>query len=154
MGNEDVPSKPSSACKAQDRLAQVRKHVAPDPNTSRRRRRKSVDDDLPADYSDIMGQIATLQKIAATPDPKSRGYVRQKQAGKLWVRERVDALLDKGSFKEVGSVSGTVKWKKIGEAREEPVECKISSGQEIYGSIIDKVLRKMYRRTTFKGLEC
>jgi hypothetical protein len=33
-------------------------------------------------------------------------------------------MLDPGSFKEVGSVSGTVKWKKIGEAREEPTECE------------------------------
>lgn len=126
MSDEDASSKPpaSSVSKAQERLEQVQQHVASPPNSSRRRTKKSMDDELPADYSDIMGQIATLRKIAARPDPNSRGYVRQKQAGKLWVRERVDALLDKGSFKEVGSVSGTVKWKKIGEAREEPVECK------------------------------
>jgi hypothetical protein len=131
MGDNDDGSaaqKPTnSASKAQERLAQVSQHVAPtSPNTSKRRRRKTKDDELPADYSDIMAQIATLRKIAATPDPNNRGYIRQKQAGKLWVRERVDALLDPGSFKEVGSVSGTVKWRKIGEAREEPIECKIS----------------------------
>jgi acetyl-CoA carboxylase carboxyltransferase component len=48
--------------------------------------------------------------------------VRQKQAGKLWVRERVEQLLDPGSFQEVGSVSGTVTWKQLGPVKEEPVD--------------------------------
>lgn len=134
MGDEDNSSKPFPAStRAQDRLAQVKEHVAP--NTARRRRRKSVDDELPADYSDIMGQIKTLQNIASTPDPKSRGYVRQKQAGKLWVRERVDALLDAGSLKEVGSVTGTVEWKKIGEAREEPIVYVPSNSVQGFGKL-------------------
>lgn len=42
--------------------------------------------------------------------------------GKLWVRERVEQLLDPGSFQEVGSVSGTVKWKQLGPSKEEPEE--------------------------------
>jgi hypothetical protein len=113
-----VPQASSDAAK--DRLAQVSNHIAP--NTPKRRRKKSAEAELPADYSDILGQIATLRKIAATPDPNNRGYVRQKQAGKLWVRERVEQLLDPGSFVEVGSVSGTVKWKQIGPVKEEPVE--------------------------------
>jgi acetyl-CoA carboxylase carboxyltransferase component len=36
------------------------------------------------------------------------------------VRERVEQLLDPGSFQEVGSVSGTVKWKQLGPVKEEP----------------------------------
>ena len=118
------------AVKAQARLEQVQSHVSgnnSEANTSKTRRRKkekSGEDELPADYSDILGQIATLKKIAATPDTSARGYIRQKQAGKLWVRERVDALLDPGSFKEVGSVSGEVSWKKVGYAREEPTACE------------------------------
>lgn len=115
-----------SPSQAEARLSQVASHISPpQANTKQRRRKKSVDDELPADYSDILGQIATLKKIAATPDTRSRGYVRQKQAGKLWVRERVDALLDQGSFREVGSVSGAVKWKKVGEASEEPTDCML-----------------------------
>jgi hypothetical protein len=98
------------------------------PNTGRRRRKsaskpKDPRDKLPPDYSDILGQISTLKKIAATPDPNNRGYLRQKQAGKLWVRERVERLLDEGTFREVGSVSGTVRWRKVAEAREEPTDC-------------------------------
>jgi acetyl-CoA carboxylase carboxyltransferase component len=38
------------------------------------------------------------------------------------VRERVDQLIDPGSFQEVGSVSGTVKWKQLGSIKEEPEE--------------------------------
>jgi hypothetical protein len=113
-----------STTKAQARLSQVTFHVAESANTKRRSKPKTGEDELPADYSDILGQVKTLQRIAATPNTSSRGYVRQKQAGKLWVRERVDALLDAGSFKEVGSVSGEVKWRKVGYAREEPTECE------------------------------
>lgn len=119
MGNEDSSSKNAAA----ERLAQVSDHLSQStPSTKKSRRRKSADSDLPADYSDILGQLDTLRKIAATPDPNNRGYVRQKQAGKLWVRERVEQLLDPGSFQEVGSVSGTVQWKKLGVLQEEPVE--------------------------------
>jgi hypothetical protein len=77
----DEQSQPKNAStsseNAKDRLAQVSSHI--EPNTSRRRRKKGADGDLPADYSDILGQIATLRKIAATPDANNRGYVRQKQ---------------------------------------------------------------------------
>lgn len=125
MADDDPPSSPPKDASvppstAQDRLAQVSSHITP--NTPKRRRRKGTASDLPADYSDILGQIAALRKIAATPDLNNRGYVRQKQAGKLWVRERVEQLLDEGSFQEVGSVSGTVSWRQIGPVKEEPID--------------------------------
>jgi acetyl-CoA carboxylase carboxyltransferase component len=56
------------------------------------------------------------------------------RAGKLWVRERVEQLLDPGSFQEVGSVSGTVKWKQLGPVKEEPEEYVPSNNvQGMYG---------------------
>jgi acetyl-CoA carboxylase carboxyltransferase component len=125
-GDGRSPAKDASTSSevTKDRLAQISSHITP--NTPRRRRKKGEDSDLPADYSDILGQIATLRRIAATPpdasSASSRGYVRQKAAGKLWVRERVEQLLDAGSFQEVGSVSGTVKWKQVGPKKEEPEE--------------------------------
>lgn len=121
-GDDDQPRNDTDTAKS--RLTQVNNHIIADSNISKRRRAraKGADADVPADYSDILGQIATLRKLAATPDPNNRGYVRQKQAGKLWVRERVEQLLDPGSFQEVGSVSGTVTWKKLGDVREEPVD--------------------------------
>lgn len=101
---------------ATERLNLVSSHISPEKNKA-----NSNASRLPADHSDVLGQIATLREIAATPDPNHRGYVRQKQAGKLWVRERIEQLLDQGSFQEIGSVSGTVTWKKTAPMRETPV---------------------------------
>ncbi|PSN75250.1 ClpP/crotonase [Corynespora cassiicola Philippines] len=124
---------PSSSAK--DRLAQVSSHMTSDPPKRRRRRGSNNDADLPADYSDVLGQIATLRTMAATPNKDNRGYVRQKQAGKLWVRERVEQLLDPGSFHEVGSVSGTVSWKQVGDVREEPVDYVPSNNVQGFGRL-------------------
>ncbi|KAK7949058.1 ClpP/crotonase [Apiospora aurea] len=110
----------STKQQASDRLKQVAGHlggkVPPEselppqaPQRKGRRRRASVSGP-PADYSDRLGQLESLRKLARTPDPERRGYRRQKEAGKLWVWERVDALLDKGSLQEVGSVTGEVRW--------------------------------------------
>lgn len=129
---------------ATDRVSQVAGHLAASPNTSKKRTSKSKSkskDELPADYSDILGQIEKLKKIASTPpdinDPEvnSRGYVRQLQAGKLWVRDRVLQLLDEGSFKEVGSVSGEVTWKKLGGTKEEPVKYVPSNNVQGFGTL-------------------
>lgn len=121
----------TSSTRAKARLNQVSSHITPPlypdaspdteppqntesetpstPNQPRRRRRKS-NNDPPADHSDVLSQISKLQDLARTPDPSHRGYARQKAAGKLWVRERVHALFDKDSVREIGSISGTVDW--------------------------------------------
>ncbi|KAF3760916.1 ClpP/crotonase [Cryphonectria parasitica EP155] len=101
------------ASKARSRLKQVGAHLHVDQGhhtQSKGRRRKR--NGPPEDWSDILGQVKTLQGMARTPPTSNPGYLRQKQAGKLWVRERVDALLDAESFLEVGSVAGTIAWKK------------------------------------------
>lgn len=106
---------------ATERLNQVSSHIAPNEKKPQKKKSaKSAASRLPADYSDVLSQIDALRGIAAKPDPNHRGYVRQKQAGKLWVRERIEQLLDTGSFREIGSVSGTVKWKQTGPMRETP----------------------------------
>lgn len=125
----------ANTTRAAERLAQVSQHVSPTPPNTPKRRRKAKKDELPADYSDILGQLDTLRNIASTPNLQNRGYVRQKQAGKLWVRERVEQLLDPGTFKEVGSVSGTVKWEKIGEGAERPVNFVPSNNVQGFGML-------------------
>ncbi|KAF2760401.1 propionyl-CoA carboxylase beta chain mitochondrial precursor [Pseudovirgaria hyperparasitica] len=127
----------SSTSQAKDRLDQVANHVSQSSSAKKvpRSRRKKSDSDLPADYSDILGQIKTLRDSAAKPDTSKRGYIRQKQAGKLHVRERVDQLLDEGSFYEVGSVSGTVKWKQITSLKEEPVDFVPSNNVQGFGAL-------------------
>lgn len=104
------------------RLTQISAHVSKSNPQKPTLQNGISDHSLPADHSDILSTLSTLRKIANTPDPTRRGYVRQKQAGKLWVRERIDQILDPGTFHEVGSVSGTVKWEPMeGYARERPV---------------------------------
>ncbi|KAF1356767.1 carboxyl transferase, partial [Delphinella strobiligena] len=58
-----------------------------------------------------------------------------KQAGKLWVRERVNKLVDEGSFREVGSVSGTVEWKHLGGTKEEPEDFTPSNNVQGFGKL-------------------
>jgi len=134
--NSSSSSGSSSSKAAAERVAQVSRHMTGSASSSqpagqdgnkqnkRRTRSKSKTEGpgLPADHSDILGQLDTLRKMAATPDPTRRGYARQKQSGKLWVRERVDQLLDQGSFVEIGSVSGDVEWEQTGPVSERPID--------------------------------
>ncbi|EXJ72961.1 propionyl-CoA carboxylase beta chain [Cladophialophora psammophila CBS 110553] len=111
----------SNSSAASNRLNQLTSQISPpqaepqQPNTKRARKPKSSKDpssDLPADYSDILTHLTTLRTIATTPDTSSRGYIRQKTSGKLWSRERIATLLDPQTWREVGSVTGTVTWEK------------------------------------------
>ena len=60
-------------------------------------------------WAPIMTDVQRLQAIAhqrlaaGSTDP---GVVRQRQRGKLTCRERIDLLLDPGSFREIGSLAG------------------------------------------------
>lgn len=138
MGNDDGDSSSAANGNPTKRLSQVVNHLTPSnpPNTGRKRRTSnSKANELPADYSDTLGQLDSLRAIASKPDLANKGYVRQKQAGKLWVRERVEQLLDKGSFREVGSVSGTVEWKKLSGIREEPVSFIPSNNVQGFGTL-------------------
>ncbi|OJT03451.1 Propionyl-CoA carboxylase beta chain, mitochondrial [Trametes pubescens] len=61
---------------------------------------------VPPSTQHAVAKLQQIQHVVRTPNPDNKGYARQKQNGKLWVRERLDALLDGGSFDEVGSVTG------------------------------------------------
>ncbi|CAI7646682.1 unnamed protein product [Penicillium glandicola] len=121
--DNENPSTRTGKDQATDRLHQVSSHISPLQNQPKKSKskRNSTENRLPADHSDVLDQLAILRAIAAKPDPTNRGYVRQKQAGKLWVRERIEQLLDPNSFQEIGSVSGTVTWQKTAPMREKPV---------------------------------
>ncbi|PPJ52667.1 hypothetical protein CBER1_10896 [Cercospora berteroae] len=100
----------SSSLNEKNSDSQDQKRGAATEKTSTRRRRKvkKEDDDLPADYSDILGHLTKLRTLANIPDLSRRGYVRPKQDGKLWVRERINLLFDKDSFQEIGEATGHV----------------------------------------------
>lgn len=57
----------------------------------------------------MMEDVATLREMGEArlgPASDEPGVVRQRDRGKLTCRERIDMLLDNGSFREVGSVAG------------------------------------------------
>jgi acetyl-CoA carboxylase carboxyltransferase component len=57
------------------------------------------------DWSDEIAEIRRRQALAAQMGGPER-VARQKARGKLTVRERIDALLDPGTFREWGSLAG------------------------------------------------
>jgi acetyl/propionyl-CoA carboxylase alpha subunit/acetyl-CoA carboxylase carboxyltransferase component len=69
-------------------------------------------------WEPTLNDIDTLRRLASqrlsieSTDP---GVVRQRNRGKLTCRERIDLLLDPGSFREVGSVAGFASYDADGE---------------------------------------
>jgi acetyl/propionyl-CoA carboxylase alpha subunit/acetyl-CoA carboxylase carboxyltransferase component len=60
-------------------------------------------------WAPTLEAVATLQGIAKArlaPGSTDPGVVRQRSRGKLTCRERIDLLLDPGSFREIGSIAG------------------------------------------------
>ncbi|TNF88259.1 MAG: ATP-grasp domain-containing protein, partial [Gammaproteobacteria bacterium] len=60
-------------------------------------------------WAPTLGEVSTLKGLAESrlaPGSNDPGVVRQRDRGKLTCRERVDLLLDEGSFREVGSIAG------------------------------------------------
>ena len=75
---------------------------------------RGADADTPRRYGNdtwapMLAEVQALQAIAHkrfAPDSNDPGVVRQRRRGKLTCRERIDLLLDPGSFREVGSLAG------------------------------------------------
>ena len=60
-------------------------------------------------WAQMLEDVATMQALAhkrLAPGSTERGVVRQRSRGKLTCRERIDLLLDDGSFHEIGSIAG------------------------------------------------
>ncbi|PPR04777.1 hypothetical protein CVT24_007093 [Panaeolus cyanescens] len=76
---------------------------AADRNASASNRvQKSDEESWEGPLEDLKAQ----QRLVRNPNVKDPGYIRQKANNKLWVRERLAALLDPDSFTEVGSITG------------------------------------------------
>ncbi|KAF4616509.1 hypothetical protein D9613_008774 [Agrocybe pediades] len=60
-------------------------------------------------------EVKAQQRLIRSPNLKDPGYIRQKAQKKLWVRERIEALLDYESFNEVGSITGKPTYNEKGE---------------------------------------
>lgn len=77
----------------------------------------------PADegWSPMLAKVATLQGIASErlkPGSREPGVVRQRNRNKLTCRERINTLLDPGSFREVGSLAGFATYDEFGDVAE------------------------------------
>ncbi|HZO80913.1 MAG TPA: carboxyl transferase domain-containing protein [Candidatus Binataceae bacterium] len=60
-------------------------------------------------WAPMLADVRALQTLAHrrfAPDSQDPGVVRQRSRGKLTCRERIDLLLDPGSFREIGSIAG------------------------------------------------
>jgi len=68
-------------------------------------------------WAPTLETVAALEKIAhdrLAPGSTDPGVVRQRSRGKLTCRERIAALLDPGSFREVGSLAGFASYDEAG----------------------------------------
>ena len=105
-----MSDKDSTTNIAARRLDQINSHVQSNTKEKRGKGKANRGSVLPADWSDVLGELDVVKKYAQTPKYETTGYKRQKEGGKLWVRERIELLLDPGTFEEVGSAAGTAVW--------------------------------------------
>jgi acetyl-CoA carboxylase carboxyltransferase component len=69
----------------------------------------------------MLAKVAALQAIAhkrLAPGSNDPGVVRQRNRRKLTCRERIDGLLDPGSFREIGSLAGFATFDEAGDVAE------------------------------------
>ena len=69
-------------------------------------------------WQPLLDDVADMQRLALArlaPGSEDPGVVRQRSRGKLTCRERIDLLLDAGSFREVGSVAGFASYDENGK---------------------------------------
>jgi acetyl-CoA carboxylase carboxyltransferase component len=72
-------------------------------------------------WAPMLDTVARLQAIAhrrLAPGSRDPGVVRQRDRGKLTCRERIDGLLDPGSFREIGSLAGFATYDESGDVLE------------------------------------
>jgi acetyl/propionyl-CoA carboxylase alpha subunit/acetyl-CoA carboxylase carboxyltransferase component len=72
-------------------------------------------------WAPMLDKVTALQAIAhkrLAPGSNDPGVVRQRNRRKLTCRERIDALLDKGSFREIGSLAGFATFDEEGDVLE------------------------------------
>ena len=79
--------------------------------------RTSHEDDEENTWAPLLRDVATMKALAhrrLAPGSDDPGVVRQRSRGKLTCRERIDLLLDDGSFREVGSIAGFASYDEYG----------------------------------------
>lgn len=70
-----------------------------------------------SEWGDELDELGHRQQLAAEMGGEER-IARQHAAGRLTVRERIDRLLDAGSWRESGAITGTATYDESGELKE------------------------------------
>jgi acetyl-CoA carboxylase carboxyltransferase component len=70
--------------------------------------------DNPADWSPELAELERRRELARRMGGAER-VARQHETGRLTVRERIELLLDDGSFRETGSLAGRARYDEAGE---------------------------------------
>ena len=108
-----VDAEIGSSISAGQQLAMVRPSAI-SPEAARAARSADSWEPMLADVDTLRG-LAHARMAPGSSDP---GVVRQRSRGKLTCRERIAALLDEGSFREVGSIAGFVSYDENGKIAE------------------------------------
>lgn len=77
-----------------------------------------VKQDSSRSWMPLLDDISAMRGFAAarfSPDSDDPGVVRQRDRGKLTCRERIDLLLDDGTFREIGSAAGFASYDEEGK---------------------------------------
>src|SRR5262249_25163391 len=72
-------------------------------------------------WKPMLNKVAALQEIAhkrLASGSRDPGVVRQRNRHKLTCRERIEALLDHGSFREIGGLAGFAAFDESGDVAE------------------------------------
>ena len=89
-------------------------------------------------------EIKTRQEFSKEMGGK-KAVAKQHEQGRLTVRERIDCILDNGSFREIGSLAGKAEYDENTldsyKQKFETVSCEIDQYDLGYGYI--QILRKM-----------
>jgi acetyl/propionyl-CoA carboxylase alpha subunit/acetyl-CoA carboxylase carboxyltransferase component len=76
---------------------------------------RSYGDDSWAPTLEAVRQLQAIAHARLAPGSTDPGVVRQRNRGKLTCRERIDLLLDPGSFHEIGSIAGFASYDESGQ---------------------------------------
>lgn len=79
-------------------------------------------------WQPTLDRIEQVQRLSRTAPAASRGYQNHIRKGKLWVRDRIAALVDEHSFTEIGTVTGTPKFTPLTNTLESFVPTNFVSG--------------------------
>ncbi|KAG6897309.1 hypothetical protein C0992_002611 [Termitomyces sp. T32_za158] len=103
--------------------------------------RDDVNEKVNESWAHALSQLEEQKQIIRKPNLQDPGYIRQKANNKLWVRERLTALLDKNSFSELGSVTGKPIYDNVGVLKNAIIGFGCINGRRVFVTADDFSVR-------------